>query len=123
MKQVNLKNKKASFEYTFIDEFIAGIKLKGTEMKNLHISEYKNASAEQHEPKRDRKLLLTKKELRKLESKTQEKGFTIVPYRVFINDRGLAKVVVVLAKGKKLYDKRNSLRDKDDERRIKKEIF
>lgn len=143
MKDINIKNRKASFEFTFIEEFVAGIKLVGTEIKsirngqvsfsdsfcyfkegelfvkNLSISEYKNASFEQHEPKRDRKLLLTKKELRKLEPKAHEKGLTLIPYRLFINERGLAKLVIVLAKGKKLYDKREDIKKRDDERNMR----
>ena len=77
------------------------------------------ASFSQHEPKRDRKLLLTKKEIRKLKEKTTEKGLTIVPSKLFINDRGLAKVIVMLCKGKNLFDKREALKLKDDKRNIK----
>jgi len=142
VKIINLKNKKARFEFVFIEEYVAGIKLKGTEiksireskvsfsdsfcffkdgeifLKNLSISEYKNASGAQHEEKRERQLLLTKKELRKLEVKAQDKGLTIIPYRLFINDRGLAKVVIVLVKGKKLYDKRQAERNKFDKKEM-----
>ena len=142
-KSINFKNRKASFEYTFLEECIAGIKLKGTEiksiregnvsfsdsfcyfkngelfLKNLSISEYKNASHKQHETKRERKLLLTKRELRKLEAKSQNKGLTIIPYRLFINERGLAKVIIVLAKGKKLYDKRASIKEREIKRDLK----
>lgn len=141
-----IKNKKASFEFEFLEEFVAGIVLFGSEvksirngaasftdaycyinnneifLKSLHISEYKNASYNQHEPKRDRKLLLTKKEIKKLKEKTQEKGLTIVPTKLFVNDRGLIKVGIALAKGKKLFDKRQTLKRKDDERRMKGEF-
>ena len=143
---VNIKNKKASFEFIFLEEFVAGIVLFGSEIKsirngaasftdsycyikddeifikNLHISEYKFSGFNQHEPKRDRKLLLTKREIRKLRVKTQEKGLTIVPSKIFINEKGLAKVVIQLAQGKKLYDKRNSLRDKETNREIREKI-
>jgi len=143
---ISIKNKKASFEFEFLEEFVAGIVLFGSEvksirngaasftdaycyinnneifLKSLHISEYKNASYNQHEPKRDRKLLLTKKEIKKLKEKTQEKGLTIVPTKLFVNDRGLIKVGIALAKGKKLFDKRQTLKRKDDERRMKGEF-
>jgi SsrA-binding protein len=145
-RNISIKNKKASFEFEFLEEFVAGIVLFGSEvksirngaasftdaycyinnneifLKSLHISEYKNASYNQHEPKRDRKLLLTKREIKKLKEKTQEKGLTIVPTKLFVNDRGLIKIIIALAKGKKLYDKRNSLRLKDDEKRMKGEF-
>ena len=142
-KNISFKNKKARFEYIFLDEYVAGIKLVGTEiksiragkvsfsdsfcyfrdgelfLKNFSISEYEKASFEQHEPKRDRKLLLTKRELRKLESSSRNDGLTIIPYIVFINERGLAKVTIVLAKGKKLFDKRNDIKKRDDERSMR----
>lgn len=137
---INIKNKRASFDYEFIDTYTAGIVLTGTEIKsirlgkaslvdtfcffskgelwvkNMHIAEYFYGSYNNHLSRRDRKLLLNKKELRKLQRGTQETGFTIVPVRLFINDKGLAKVVIALAKGKKQYDKRDSLREKDDKR-------
>ena len=142
MKQtpVQIKNKRASFDYEFIETFTAGIVLTGTEIKsirmgkaglvdtycflsrgeiwvkNMHISEYFYGSYNNHSVRRDRKLLLNKKEIRKLERGTKETGFTIVPVRMFINEKGLAKVVVALAKGKKQYDKRESLKEKDDRR-------
>jgi len=142
-KEINIRNKKAGHEFIFIEEVVAGIVLFGTEIKsiraggvsfsdsycyikenemfvkNLHISEYKNASFNQHDPKRDRKLLLTKREIRKLREKTMEKGLTIVPSKLFINDRGLAKVVVVLCKGKNLKSKRDTLRERDLDREIR----
>ncbi len=137
---INIKNKRASFDYEFIDTYTAGIVLTGTEIKsirqgkaslvdtfcyfakgelwvkNMHVAEYFYGSYNNHASRRDRKLLLTKKELRKLERGTRETGFTIVPTRMFINEKGLAKVVVALAKGKKQYDKRESLKEKDDKR-------
>jgi len=139
---ISIKNKKASFEFLFIEEFVAGIALVGSEVKsirngavsftdaycyikdgevfvkNIHVSEYKNSSYDQHEPKRDRKLLLTKREIKKLKSKTQEKGFTIVPTKIFVNDKGLIKLGIALAKGKKLFDKKMSLKIKEIDREI-----
>lgn len=149
MKQpaINIKNKRASFDYEFVETFTAGIVLTGTEIKsirmgkaslvdtycfinkgevwvkNMHITEYFYGSYNNHTVRRDRKLLLNKKEIAKLERGTKETGFTIVPYRMFINEKGLAKVVIALAKGKKQYDKRESLKEKDDRRemdRVKK---
>ncbi len=139
-KTVNIKNKKASFEYFFLDEYTAGIVLTGTEIKsireakvsmadaycifhrgelfvkNLNISKYDNGTYYNHDPLRERKLLLSRKELRKLEGKLTDKGLTIIPTRLFINDRGLAKLDIALAKGKKLYDKRESIKEKDIKR-------
>ena len=149
MKQpsVNIKNKRATFDYEFIETFTAGIVLTGTEIKsirsgkaglvdtycffsrgelwvkNMYIAEYFYGSYNNHTARRDRKLLLNKKELKKLERGTKETSFTIVPVRMFLNEKGLAKVVIALAKGKKQYDKRESLKEKDDRRdmdRIKK---
>ncbi len=141
---ISIRNKKASFEYYLTDEFTAGIILSGTEIKsvregkanltdaycafegdelfvkNLHISEYKFGTYANHEPKRDRKLLLNRRELRKLLTKTKEKGFTIVPTLLFINDKGLAKLNISIAKGKKSYDKRESLKTKDTKREIER---
>lgn len=137
---VNIRNKKASFEYQFIETYVAGIQLTGTEIKSIrqgkvslqegycffnkgelfvkgmHIAKYEQGTHYNHEPVRDRKLLLQKKELRKLETKSEEKGLTIIPIRIFTNDRGLAKVEIALAKGKKLYDKRESIKEKDVKR-------
>lgn len=141
---INIKNRKASFEYQFISTFIAGISLLGTEIKsirnnkvnisdahciftenelyvkNLHISEYPNGGYLNHEPKRDRKLLLNRKELNKISVKVKEKGNSIIPIRLFINEKGIAKLEIVLAKGKKLYDKRESIKQKDQKREIKR---
>lgn len=143
---ISIKNKKASFEFEFIEEFVAGIVLMGSEVKsikngaasftdaycyinndeifvkNLHISEYKNIRFSQHEPKRDRKLLLTKREIKKIKSKSQEKGFTIVPTKIFVNERGIIKIGIALAKGKKLYDKRESIKKRDEERKINRDF-
>ena len=126
---INIKNKRATFDYELIDTYTAGIVLTGTEIKsirlgkagelwvkNMHIAEYFYGSYNNHAARRDRKLLLSKKELNKLERGTKDAGFTIVPVRLFINERGLAKVVVALAKGKKQYDKREALKEKDDRR-------
>ncbi len=137
---VTIKNKKASFEYEFIDTYEAGLQLMGTEIKsirdskasikegycvfkkgelyikNIHISEYKEGSYNNHEPKRDRKLLLHKRELEKLSKKKNDVGLTIIPVKMYINSRGLAKIQIALAKGKKMYDKRESLKAKDDKR-------
>lgn len=145
---VNIKNKRAKFEYHLLDKFVAGIQLKGTEIKsirnskasileafcvvedgevyirNMHIAEYSNASFYQHKPKADRKLLLNKKEIQKIEKGLSTKGFTVVPIRLFINEKGLAKLEIALAQGKKLYDKRQDLKEKDDKRsmdRVKKQ--
>ena len=138
--RINIKNKKAKFEYHLLDKFVAGIQLGGTEIKsiregkasiqeafcviehgeiyirNMHIREYDNASFYQHKPKADRKLLLNRQEINKLEKKMNTKGFTIVPIRLFINDKGLAKLEIALGQGKKLYDKRQDLKEKDDKR-------
>lgn len=140
--QANIKNKRASFDYEFIDLYTCGIVLTGTEIKsirqnkaslvdtycvflggelwvkNMHIAEYFYGSYNNHVARRDRKLLLTKKELRKLQQSDKVPGFTIVPTRMFINEKGLCKVVIALAKGKKEYDKRQSLKDKDDRREM-----
>lgn len=139
---ISIKNKKASFEYFLTDEFTAGIVLTGTEIKsvregkanltdaycaftgtelfvkNLHISEYKYGTYSNHDPKRDRKLLLNRTELRKLLTKTKEKGLTIIPILLFVNDDGLAKIKIAIAKGKKHYDKRETLKTKDTQREI-----
>lgn len=139
---VNIKNKRASFDYEFIDTYTAGIVLTGTEIKsvrlgkaglvdtfcffsrgelwvkNMHIAEYFYGSYNNHTARRDRKLLLSKKELAKLERAIKETGLTIVPTRLFINEKGLAKLVIALAKGKKQYDKRESLKEKDDKREM-----
>lgn len=135
--EINIRNKRASFDYEFIEEYNAGIVLSGTEIKSIragkaslvdsycyfhrgelwvkgmNIAEYKLGTYYNHQEKRERKLLLTKKELVKLEKKVKESGLTIVPIRVFLNEKGYAKVRIALAKGKKEYDKRESLKAKD----------
>jgi SsrA-binding protein len=146
---VNIRNKRARFEYHILDTYIAGIQLGGTEIKsirngkasileafcvieheeifirNMHIAEYENASFYQHKPKADRKLLLKRKEIDKIDRQLKMKGFTIVPLRMFVNEKGLAKLEIATAQGKKLYDKRQDLKEKDDKRaldRVKKEF-
>ncbi len=143
--KINIKNKKASFEYFLLERFIAGIVLTGTEIKsirrgkvsiaeaycvfvkdelfirNMHIAEYEYGTYNNHEPKRDRKLLLTRKELKKLKAKLDEKGLTLIPTFMFINDKGLAKIEIALAKGKKLFDKRDTLKQKDFKREIERD--
>ncbi len=140
--KIKIKNRKASYEYKLTDKYIAGIMLVGTEIKsirnnqanisdsycifikdelyvkNLYIAEYQNAGNNNHETKRDRKLLLNRQELNKIKSKTNEKGMSIIPTLLFINNKGKAKLEVSLAKGKKTYDKRNSLKEKDQKRQI-----
>ncbi|MEO5911588.1 MAG: SsrA-binding protein SmpB [Pelobium sp.] len=139
---INIRNKKANFEYHILETFTAGIKLLGTEIKsiregkanisdsfctfvnaelyvrNLHISEYSHGSFYNHEAKRDRKLLLTKKELKKLVVKGEDKGLTIIPLKIFISDRGFAKMDIALAQGKKAFDKRDSLKERDVKREM-----
>ncbi len=137
-----IKNKKASHDYVFLEKFIAGIKLTGTEIKSIragkaaltdafcqftngelylkgmHISEYWWGNLNNHDPLRERKLLLTRRELRKLERKVKETGLTIIAIKVFINDRGLAKAEIALARGKKEYDKRETLKRRDADREL-----
>jgi SsrA-binding protein len=146
-KVVNIKNKKASFEFEFIDTYVAGLMLKGTEIKSIreakvslteaycvfyegelfirqmHISPYSMAASYNHEAVRDRKLLLNKKELEKLQTKSQEKGLAIIPVRIFINDRGKAKMEIALARGKKIHDKRQDLKEKDAKRELQRMAF
>lgn len=139
---INIKNKKAKFEYEILDKYTAGIKLAGTEIKsiregkasiaesfcefsngelfviNMTVQEYSHATHFNHNPKSARKLLLQRRELRKLEKEVRNSGLTIVPLRLFINDRGLAKMQIALAKGKKLYDKRETIKDRESKRRL-----
>ena len=147
-KEIHIKNKKARFEYELLEELTAGIVLTGTEIKsirnskasiaesfcefndrgelftvNMHIEEYAFGTRFNHKPKAQRKLLLNKKELKKLQREVQNSGLTIVPLRLFITDKGFAKLRIALAKGKKLYDKRETIKDRDNKRdldRIKK---
>lgn len=137
---IQIKNKRAIFDYELLDTYTAGIVLTGTEIKsirlgkaslvdtfcllangelwvkNMYVAEYFYGTYNNHVARRDRKLLLSKKELRKIESAAKNSGFTIVPTRLFINEKGLAKVIIAIAKGKKEYDKRDSIRERDDKR-------
>ena len=146
-KIVNIRNKKASFEYHFLDTYSAGLVLQGTEIKsirqqkvnfqdaycyidngeiwvkNLHISHYGDGSWLNHQPLRERKLLLKKKEINKIDNKLDDQGVTLIPIRLFITDRGFAKMEIAVAKGKKLYDKREDLKEKDAKRELKTETF
>ena len=139
---INIKNRKASFDYEFVETYTAGIVLTGTEIKsirlgkvslvdtycyfvggelwvkNMNIAEYFYGSYNNHNARRERKLLLTKKELRSLLNQEKNPGFTIVPVQLFINEKGLAKVVIALARGKKEYDKRQSIKEKEDRREM-----
>jgi SsrA-binding protein len=139
---ITIKNKRASFDYEFIETYEAGIVLTGTEIKsirlgkaslvdtycvvehgevwvkNMYIAEYFYGTYNNHSVRRERKLLLNRKEIKKLAAANKNSGFTIVPVRLFLNRKGLAKVVIVIAKGKKEYDKRQSLKERDDKRAI-----
>ena len=141
-----IRNKAAYHEYFIEDKYIAGMVLAGTEVKsiregkvsfadsyclfqhgelwikNMHIAEYRFGTTNNHLAVHDRKLLLTGKELKKLENKIKEKGHTIVPLRIFFTDKGLAKLEIGLGKGKKLYDKRDSIKQRDTEREIKRHL-
>lgn len=141
-KEINIKNKRATFDYNITDTFTAGIVLTGTEIKsirlgkaslvdtfcyvsnreiwvkNMYIAEYFYGTYNNHEARRDRKLLLQKKEIAKLEKSGKESGYSIVPMRLFINDRGLAKLVIGIGRGKKEYDKRQSIKEREDKRNI-----
>lgn len=143
---IEIKNKRADYQYYLIDEYTAGIALMGTEIKSIrdgranlsdayctfignelfvrqmHISEYRFGSYYNHQAKRDRKLLLNKRELRKLASRIKERGYTIVPVMLYINPEGRAKLAISLAKGKKFYDKRESIKEKDTKRNMEREL-
>ena len=140
--RINIKNKRAEHDFLVVDKYTAGIVLTGTEIKsiragkaslvdtfcyihngemwvkNMYIAEYFYGTYNNHTARRDRKLLLTRKELRKIEGAVKASGFTIVPTKLFINEKGLAKVVVAIARGKKEYDKRDSIRERDDRREM-----
>lgn len=140
--KLEIINRKAKHDYFFDAEFDAGIILTGTEIKsireghahindaycsfekeglmirNMYIKEYKYGTYNNHEPRRKRQLLLKKTELKKLLKKVKEKGFSIIPYKLYLSERGYVKILIELARGKKSYDKRNSLREKDDERKL-----
>ena len=150
-KAVNIKNKRALFEFEILDQYSAGIILTGTEIKsirdskasitesfcefnenkelfviNMHIEEYAFGTQFNHTPRDSRKLLLNKKELKKLSKEVKNSGLTIIPLKLYINDKGYAKMVIALARGKKLYDKRETIKDRDNERnleRIKKSFI
>ena len=141
-----LKNRSAYHDYFIDDKYVAGMVLQGTEVKSiragkvsfqdayclvhkgeiwvksLHISVYSHGNLNNHEPVRDRKLLLQKREIRKIESKLKEKGYTLVPLRIYMNEKALVKIDIGLARGKKLHDKRETLRKKDAEREMKRFI-
>ena len=142
-KHINIQNKKAKFEYNLLDKYVAGIVLTGTEIKsirsskaslsnsfcefndknelfvvNMLIEEYENESNYNHKPKQSRKLLLNKNELNKLFKEVKNSGLTIIPIRLFINEKGLAKIQISLAKGKKLFDKREIIKERDTKRNI-----
>ncbi|PLX07643.1 MAG: SsrA-binding protein [Marinilabiliales bacterium] len=143
---IKIRNKRVSFEYFLIEKFVAGIVLTGTEIKsirngkaslvdsycyfddgelfvrNMHIAEYTYGTYNNHLAKRDRKLLLNKRELKKLERQVKEKSMTIVPIQLFINNKGLAKLEISLAKGKHFYDKRNTIKEKDAKRDIERHL-
>ena len=140
--RVNIINKKAKFEYVLNDSFVSGIVLTGSEIKsirnnkvsiresfckfykdelfiiNLNIEKYQFSNDDSYNPKRQRKLLLNKKELNQLKKSVQQKGSSIIPYKLFINDKGFAKIEIFTAIGKKLYDKRTSLKDKENKRNL-----
>lgn len=143
-KQIEIINRKARHEYHFLDTFEAGMVLTGTEIKSIragnanlrdayclfdreellvkgmYIAPYKEGSYANHEPVRDRKLLMKRSELKKLQRRVEEKGMTLVPYRLYINERGLAKLEIALAQGKKAYDKRESIKERDTKRELER---
>ena len=140
----DIRNRAAFHEYFIEDKYIAGLALLGTEVKSLregrasfndsycffhkgemyirslHIAEYEKGTANNHDPLRQRKLLLQKKELKKIESKMKEKGYTLIPLKIFFSEKGIAKMEIGLAKGKKLYDKRDSIKQRDTDRELKR---
>ena len=142
--KINIKNKKALFEFELLDKFTAGIVLTGTEIKSIraskvsfvdsycvlvnrelfvkgiHISEYEHGGHYNHEPKRDRKLLLNRTEINKIEKKIKDKGFTVVPVKIFIDENGYAKMEIAIGRGKKQFDKREDLKQKDAKLEIKR---
>lgn len=146
-KIINIRNKKASHEFEFVDTYVAGLMLTGTEIKSvreakvslteaycyfrrgelfikqMYIAPYSMAASYNHDAVRERKLLLNKKELDKLETKFSEKGLSIIPVRIFINDKGLAKLEIALARGKKIHDKRQDIKEKDVKREMNRINF
>ncbi|MFL5752707.1 MAG: SsrA-binding protein SmpB [Bacteroidia bacterium] len=145
-KDINIVNRKASFEFSFIEKYVAGMQLTGTEIKSIregkaslaegycfllkgelwtrgiHISEYTEGTVYNHNPTRERKLLLSKQELNKLEKKLKDQGLTIIPLRLFIAESGYAKLEIALAKGKKIHDKRDDIKKKDVQREMDRKI-
>ena len=143
-KDVNIKNRQDSYEYELLDKYVAGIVLTGTEIKSIregkinlqdgygyfnngelfvkgvNISPYAQGTHYNHEATRERKLLLKRSELKKLEARSEEKGLTLVPTRLFINDRGFAKMEIALGRGKKMHDKRDSIKERDAKRELNK---
>ena len=142
-KTVSIKNKSARFDYEILDQYTAGIVLTGTEIKsirnnkasiaesfcefnendelfavNIYIEEYAFGTRFNHKPRRSRKLLLNKKELKKLNKEVKNSGLTIVPFNLYLNDKGFAKILIALARGKKLYDKRETIKDRDNKRNL-----
>ncbi|MBR1882679.1 MAG: SsrA-binding protein SmpB [Muribaculaceae bacterium] len=139
---INIKNRKASFDYEIIETFTAGIVLTGTEIKsirqgkagltdtycmvenrevwvkNMYVAEYSFGSYNNHASHRDRKLLMNRKEINRIAKAAEQPGYSIVPLRVFLNERGLAKIVIAIARGKKLYDKRQAIREREDKRNL-----
>ena len=146
MKDINIKNKRARFEYQILDTFIAGIQLNGTEIKSIrlgkatitdsfcafkedelwvrgmHISEYEFGTYANHEPKRERKLLLNRQELDKLKKKLKDQGLTVIPLRLFISEKGWAKLEIAIAKGKKIHDKRETIKERQNKKDMKRSI-
>ena len=146
MKAVNIQNKRAKFEYNILDKYVAGLQLSGTEIKSIrnskvnlsdsfcsfkdnelyiigmYIDEYEFGNYTNHSPKRERKLLLNRYELDKIRKKIVDSGLTVIPLCLFINDKGWAKIEIAVAKGKKLHDKRNTIKDRDIQRDIDRAI-
>jgi SsrA-binding protein len=144
--QIEIRNKRATYEYFLLDDYNAGIVLTGTEIKSIrdgranladaycvfignelfvremHISEYRFGSYLNHPAKRDRKLLLTRRELRKLQNRMKERGNAIIPVMLYVDSRGYAKLLISLAKGKKFYDKRDSIKEKDSRRDMERQM-
>ncbi|MBN8694132.1 MAG: SsrA-binding protein SmpB [Bacteroidetes bacterium] len=144
--KVNIENRRAKFDYQFLEKLVAGLVLTGTEIKsiregkaalvdsycyfrnnelfirNMHIAEYSEGTHYNHEPNRERKLLLSKPELNKMQKKLKDQGLTIVPIRLFISDSGYAKLEIALAKGKKEFDKRESIKERDVKREIMRKV-
>lgn len=143
---MDIRNRSAFYEYYIDDKYVAGVVLTGTEVKSLragkasfndayclflkdelyirslHIAEYSHGTNNNHDPVRERKLLLTKKELKKIQARIKEKGYTLIPLRIFMNEKNLVKMEIGLAKGKKLHDKRESIKQRDTDREIKRFI-